>query len=298
MRVLSKLWHQICVKLDASANGSSSILGKLWAQMWYQKIRFDTNIETKRKYEVANRKYNADKKEYESYNKGFKITHINKQLFDYCENAGGGDPHYFLHDWYVAKKISESKVKKHYDIGSRIDGFVTHLLSNDYYDEITMIDIRPFVYKLPKLNFIQADATNLENIETNSIETLSSLSVIEHFGLGRYGDKVDPMACFKALRAMQRVLKPGGFLYLEVPVTNQDELHFNAHRVFCPSTILDTLDELSIKEFTYIHAEPYTLSDTKMYTLTPEEIMEKRKTNDWGLGKFDGGIFIFQKEIK
>lgn len=29
---------------------------------------------------------------------------------------------------------------------------------------------------------------------------------MEHFGLGRYDDQVDPDTCFKAMKAMQRVL--------------------------------------------------------------------------------------------
>ena len=57
---------------------------------------------------------------------------------------------------------------------------------------------------------MQGDAKRLENIKDNSVESLSSLCALEHFGLGRYGDEIDPEGCFKALREMQRILRPGG----------------------------------------------------------------------------------------
>ena len=61
--------------------------------------------------------------------------------------------------------------------------------------KITIIDIRPLPIKVSNLKFIQANATNLDGIKDNSIESLSSLHAVEHFGLGRYGDPVDPDAC-------------------------------------------------------------------------------------------------------
>ena len=42
---------------------------------------------------------------------------------------------------------------------------------------------------------------------------MSALCSLEHFGLGRYGDPVDPEACFKCFENIQRKLKKGGRLY-------------------------------------------------------------------------------------
>ena len=67
---------------------------------------------------------------------------------------------------------------------------------------VILIDIRPLGKEIDGLEFIKADATNLENIDDNSIESISALSSIEHFGLGRYGDEVDPEACFKCFEAI------------------------------------------------------------------------------------------------
>ncbi len=102
------------------------------------------------------------------------------------------------------------------------------------------------------MKYIQADATNLENIADSSIESISALCSVEHFGLGRFGDRIEPDAWEKALKAFQRVLKKGGRLYFSVPVGQISKICFNAHRVFRPELIIDTLDDMDIVEFSYI----------------------------------------------
>ena len=88
---------------------------------------------------------------------------------------------------------------------------------------------------------------------------MSALCSVEHFGLGRYSDPIDPMAWEKALKAFQRVLKPGGKLYFSVPVGQKNKVCFNAHRVYIPQIIIDTLDQCEILEMSFIQN-----FDTKM----------------------------------
>ncbi|MCH5314142.1 MAG: DUF268 domain-containing protein, partial [Helicobacter sp.] len=102
------------------------------------------------------------------------------------------------------------------------------------------------------ITYFQENATRLENIADNSIESLSALCSVEHFGLGRYGDPIEPNAWESALKSFQRVLKPKGRLYIAVPVGKEDRLCFNAHRIYKPQTIIDTLDEMRILEMSYI----------------------------------------------
>jgi hypothetical protein len=82
---------------------------------------------------------------------------------------------------------------------------------------------------------------NIEGLETFTIEEFEvshrlydcaiSVSSIEHSGLGRYGDPLDPDADFKAMNVYRRRIKPGGFLYLQVPV-GSDLVVWNAHRIY------------------------------------------------------------------
>ena len=50
------------------------------------------------------------------------------------------------------------------------------------------------------------------------------------------------------MRALARVLKPGGKLYFSVPI-GIERVAFNAHRVFAPSTIRETFAELELVSF-------------------------------------------------
>lgn len=161
-------------------------------------------------------------------------------------NPAGALNNYMLQDLWAAKLIYRNKVKKHYDIGSRVDGFITHLLAMDV--EVTLIDIREYPGKLEDLKCVQADATTMSGIEDESIESLSALCSLEHFGLGRYGDPVDPEACFKCFEAIQRKMKKGGQLYIAVPV-GKERVEFNAHRIFYASTIVNCFSEMELREF-------------------------------------------------
>lgn len=52
-------------------------------------------------------------------------------LADYRNNAGSIDYHYFYQDIYVANKVLHNGHKHIYDIGSRLDGYISHLLAMD-----------------------------------------------------------------------------------------------------------------------------------------------------------------------
>jgi predicted SAM-dependent methyltransferase len=84
-----------------------------------------------------------------------------------------------------------------------------------------------------------------------SVDSLSCLHVIEHIGLGRYGDPVDPDGWLLGLKELQRVLKPGGRLLIGTPCGRQ-RVVFHAHRVFSPSMIIEAMPELELAEFSLI----------------------------------------------
>lgn len=153
---------------------------------------------------------------------------------------------YFWQDLWAARKIYKESPEIHYDIGSRVDGFVAHLLT--FRDHVNLIDIRPLDREVDGLEFTCADATNLDGFEDNSIESLSALCSLEHFGLGRYGDEIDPDACYKCFKAIGRKVKEGGNVYLSVPV-GKEHLEFNAHRIFYASTIVDAFPEFRLEEY-------------------------------------------------
>lgn len=176
------------------------------------------------------------------------LTTLLPVLGEHRDYAGEASGHYFYQDIWAARRIYARRPAEHIDVGSRIDGFVAHLLT---FMPVTVVDIRPLTSSLTDLRFVQSDATRLEAFEADTIESISSLHAVEHFGLGRYGDPIDPDACFSAMRALCRVLRPGGHLYLSVPIGNE-RVEFNAHRVLQPTTVLHHCSDLRLVSFSAV----------------------------------------------
>ena len=166
-------------------------------------------------------------------------------LDDSTAQAGQVDYHYTLQDIWAAQLVHKSNVPKHHDVGSRLEGFITHCLC---FTSVVMLDIRPSSLRLDNLEFIQTDATTLTGIPDQSIQSLSCLHAAEHFGLGRYGDPICPDGHVRLMKSLQRVLAKNGFLYFSVPVGFEKTV-FNALRIFNPKTIVDTFNELTILDF-------------------------------------------------
>jgi len=60
-------------------------------------------------------------------------------------------------------------------------------------------------------------------------------SSVEHSGLGRYGDAINPPGDLIMMARVHCVTKPGGLLYFAGPVAGDlDRIHFNGHRIYGP----------------------------------------------------------------
>jgi hypothetical protein len=178
----------------------------------------------------------------------FRLRDCQPYLGEKTEEAGTAGGAYFHQDLWAARRIYQQRPARHIDIGSRLDGFIAHLLT---FMPVTVVDIRPIQSQLTGLTFIQDDATQLARLPDNSEASISSLHAAEHFGLGRYSDPVDPQACFRFMASLQRILEPGGRLYFSVPI-GRERVEFNAHRIFAASTILASFPHLSLVSFSFV----------------------------------------------
>lgn len=101
--------------------------------------------------------------------------------------------------------------EKHIDISSdlRFVTLVSAFLPIDFYD------FRPVDLKMDGLESFHADIVNLP-FENNSVYSFSCMHVVEHVGLGRYGDAIDYDGDLKAIAELLRVLAQGGNLIFVV----------------------------------------------------------------------------------
>ena len=149
-------------------------------------------------------------------------------LADATSQAGRAQGHYFHQDLWAARKLIDTRPSGHVDVGSRIDGFVAHLLAAGL--TVTVVDLRPLIAPVEGLRFVRDDAMSMRSFDDGSIASLSCLHALEHFGLGRYGDPIDPLGWERACDAFSRILHEGGRLLVSVPV-GRERTEFNADRV-------------------------------------------------------------------
>lgn len=205
-------------------------------------------------------------------------------LYDWFEEGGSTKDEYFWQDLHVARKIHLASPAKHVDIGSRIDGFVAHVAS---FREIEVFDIRPMASRIPGIVFRQIDLMNPSESLVEYCDSLSCLHALEHFGLGRYGDSIDPLGYVAGLRNMVKILRSGGLFYLSVPI-GIARVEFNAHRIFDPSSLIQraSANGLLLKEFAWIDT-----SRTLIQSTSPEQDMDELSKLRYALG-----IFTFVKQ--
>jgi len=187
------------------------------------------------------------------------------QVFDKTRTTGF-DRHYVYHTAWAARQVKELNPSVHVDIASSLyfPSIVSAFVPVDFYD------YRPAPLTLSGLTTQHADLTKL-HFATGSVASLSCLHTIEHIGLGRYGDPLDPEGDIKACAELARVLAPGGSLLFVTPVGKTALIQFNAHRIYTYDLVLKLFPELILKEFSYIpergtagiqaHANPLTLKD-------------------------------------
>lgn len=171
-------------------------------------------------------------------------------LHDRGSASQSGRGHYFYQDIWALGRVVERLPEKHVDVGSRIDGFAGQLSA---ICSVEYIDIRPVELGLE--NFHMAEGTLLQlPYADRSIPSLSCLHVIEHVGLGRYGDPVTPHGSRKAAQELTRVLAPKGRLLVGIPI-GRERVAFNAHRVLSPLTVATWFSELNLVEFSVVTDE-------------------------------------------
>lgn len=184
------------------------------------------------------------------------------------------EPHYIYHPAWAARVVRKINPKKHVDISSTIS-FSTMLSA---FIHVDFYDYRPAQIKFDNLNCRRGDLTSLP-FEDGSIESISCMHTVEHVGLGRYGDVLDPTGDMQAAHELSRVVKAEGSLIFVVPV-GKPKIEFNAHRIYSYEQVIDMFPNMQLKEFSLIP------DDYKKYGLIYNADKDMVKCQEWGCGCF------------
>jgi len=163
--------------------------------------------------------------------------------------ATGFDRHYVFHTAWAARILAELKPVKHIDIASSLYfcTIASAFVPVDFYD------YRPTELNLGSLNSWAGNLLQLPFAD-DEVESLSCMHVVEHVGLGRYGDPMDVDGDLKAIAELKRVLAQGGTLLFVVPV-GKPRVMFNAHRIYAFEQIVEYFSGLELVEFALIPDE-------------------------------------------
>jgi hypothetical protein len=93
---------------------------------------------------------------------------------------------------------------------------MTGLDANPYRPERLLLDRSDSAFQI-FWKQITSTVKNARSMVQHPYDFIVSLSAIEHFGLGYYGDEVNPTADLEAMTDAYCWLKPGGRFYLTVP---------------------------------------------------------------------------------
>jgi hypothetical protein len=187
----------------------------------------------------------------------------------------GFDRHYIYHPAWAARILKDIHPIVHVDISSTL-AFCTLVSA---FIPVEFYDYRPADLQLSNMSCRSADLLALP-FKDSSISSLSCMHVVEHIGLGRYGDPLDPEGDLKAIAELKRVLGSGGNLLFVVPVGKTSKIMFNAHRIYTYKQITEYFFDLELREFSLIPDNP---EDGEIISDATEEIVN---SCEYGCGCF------------
>lgn len=184
----------------------------------------------------------------------------NEKIF---ENLHGQEPYAYGSLLHVQAISKYPVMGKSVAVIGSLTPWVECILLNNGARDVTTVE-----YNVPKF-------TKYSNLKTISYEdfcksesrydAIFSYSSIEHSGLGRYGDPLNPNGDIETLIEIRNHLTKDGLLYLGIPV-GKDAIAWNAHRIYGPlrleliSKMFDELDWFGVVSKDFLKNPPETIA--------------------------------------
>ena len=191
--------------------------------------------------------YRHFKKMAKAQDERFSVTWGDHQAMIHDKTSGHGfDAHYIYHTGWAARILNETRPQAHVDISSTL--YFCSIVSA--FVPVKFLEYRAAELYMDGLESKQGDILSLP-MPDGSVHSLSCMHVVEHIGLGRYGDRMDPKGDLKAIAELKRVMANGGDLLFVVPV-GKPRIMYNAHRIYSFEQIRSYFADLEMVEFALI----------------------------------------------
>ena len=122
-------------------------------------------------------------------------------------------------------------------IGTRLPWIEAALLEHGAASVLT-IEYARIVTNVPRMHtmtpyeFLMAQQKAAQSGTLETLDSIWSFSSLEHDGLGRFTDPINPYGDLQTMVKISCMLKPGGLLFLAVETNIHDMVYFNLHRLF------------------------------------------------------------------
>ncbi len=238
--------------------------------MWINKIKNNFKLQAKFKKDFTELRNQASKRTSPlalSWQDRYPCLHDSQSI-------SGFDRHYIYSLAWAARLLAKQKPEGHVDISSSL--YFSSIVSA--FIPITFYDFHKADVKLNNLSTGTVDLLHLPFAD-KSISSLSCMHVIEHMGLGRYGDNLDIDGDLKAIEELKRVLAIGGSLLFVIPI-GKPKVMFNAHRIYSLDQVISYFSDFSLTEFALVPDNP---QDGELVANPPMDII---KAQSYGCGCF------------
>jgi hypothetical protein len=151
-------------------------------------------------------------------------------------------PYYAPELNFATSIIIREKITRLVDVGSYV---VWYPMISAVVD-LETVDVRPTLPPMDMFKSRKGIITALPYPD-ESVQALSSLCVLEHVGLGRYGDPIGYNLDWDAALELGRVIMPGGHLILST-MLGRKSIQFDAGRVYDIESLLSMFPSFEISE--------------------------------------------------
>lgn len=170
------------------------------------------------------------------------------------------DSHYIYHVAWALRKVYDLSPSEHLDFASSLS-FCTAVSA---FCKTKFYDFRPANIQLDNLEMLRCDLS-APDFDIGQFASVSCMHVVEHIGLGRYGDPLDANGDLMAIENIKKTVGSGGDLFFVVPC-GLPAIYFNAHRVYSAESVLSYFGaEFKLEELYFI-----TGIDNEAPILNPE----------------------------
>jgi SAM-dependent methyltransferase len=145
----------------------------------------------------------------------------------------------------LEKLVPERGLRRGADIGCATGCFPAMQVAAGI-QSCTVFEVREAEANDERVQVRVQDLTYATDLEPE-FDLITCLSTIEHIGLGRYGDPIDPWGDVKMAANLARLLRPGGVMLLSFP-SGPGCVVWNKHRIYSPlrrASLINGLTEVA-----------------------------------------------------